>query len=165
MTEACETSRAALALGRSDDPAVAAHLATCAECRAEGTALHRLATILAAARLSSPPVGLAVRVREAAAPLLARNARLAREARLALWRTVGQAVAAALLPLPLLLLVDGYVVRAIYGTLHAVLPDALSLYFVVNYTTLLAVLLTLAYGAIPLLAERQARLQREEIYG
>ena len=96
-------------------------------------------------------------MREAAAPLLARNTRLA------LWRTVGRAVTVALLPLPLLLLIDSYVVRAIYGTLRAVLPDALSLYFVVNYTTLLAVLLTLAYGAIPLLAERQVRLRREEI--
>ena len=45
------------------------------------------------------------------------------------------------------------------------LPDALSLYFVVNYTTLLALLLTLAYGAIPLLAERQTRLRHEEIHG
>ena len=157
MNEACETTRVALALGAERDPAVATHVATCTDCRAELATLRQLAATLAVGRPPSPTPALALRVRQAAAPLLARNASLA------LWRTVGRAVAVALLPLPLLLLIDSYVVRAIYGSLRAVLPDALSLYFVVNYTTLLAVLLTLAYGAIPLLAERQARLQRREI--
>jgi hypothetical protein len=165
VTETCESVRIALAFGDARDPAVAAHLATCADCRTEAATLHRLAATLAAGRPPAPAAGLAARVREAAVPLLAHNALLAHENRRTLWRTVGRAVAAALLPLPLLLLVDGYVVRAIYGTLRTVLPDALSLYFVVNYATLLAVLLTFAYGAIPLLAERQARLRRGELYG
>ena len=62
-------------------------------------------------------------------------------------------------------LVDGWdlerILQRAYGA-GIVWPAALSLYFVLNYTTLLAVLLTLAYGAVPLLAERQARLRREE---
>jgi anti-sigma factor RsiW len=157
VNDTCETTRVALALGAGHDPAVAAHVATCADCRAELATLRQVAATLAVGRPLAPAPALAARVREAAAPLLAQHARLA------LLRTVGRAVAVALLPLPLLLLIDSYVVRAIYGTLRAVLPDALSLYFVVNYTTLLAVLLTLAYGAIPLLAERQARLQRGEV--
>lgn len=162
MTEACETTRVALALGAERDPAVVTHLAACADCQAEMATLRRLAATLATGRPSAPGPALAARVREAAAPLLARNARLT------LWRTVWRAVAVALLPLPLLVLIDSYVVRAIYGTLRAVLPDALSLYFVVNYATLLAVLLTLAYGAIPLLAERQAAATRGDprnLYG
>ena len=165
MSAACEQTRLAVVLGDDRAVGVLEHLATCGACAADVDAWRGLAGALAAGRPPAPPAGLAARVSAAAVPLLAQNAARARAARLALLRTVGRAVAAALLPLPLLLLFDGWVVRAIYGTLRAVLPDALSLYFVVNYATLLAVLLTFAYGAIPLLAERQARVQREEIYG
>ena len=155
MSDACDRARVALAFGRSD-PEVARHVATCDVCRADVPALRHVATALAAAEAPSPPAALAARVRAAAAPLLARHARVAT------LRTVARAVGAAMLPLPLVLLVDLYVLRAAYDALRAVFPAALSLYFVLNYTTLLAVLLTLAYGAVPLLAERQARLRREE---
>lgn len=158
MTAVCEEMRTALALGAAPTGEVARHVAGCAECRAAAPALRAVATALAAARIPAPPAALASRVRAAAEPLLARHARAA------LWRTVGRAVAASLVPLPLLLIVDGYLVRAIYDSLRTVLPNALSLYFVVNYTTLLAVLLTLAYGAIPLLAERQTRRRHEETH-
>ncbi|HEY2385756.1 MAG TPA: hypothetical protein VGK30_02245 [Candidatus Binatia bacterium] len=165
MSERCDDARLAAVLGGEASPDLAAHLASCEACRADAPAWRQLATTLAAAHPPAPAAALAARVREAAGPLLASHARRAREARRTLWRTVGRAVAAALLPLPLLVLIDGWVLRAIYDTLRAVLPAALSLYFVVNYTTLLAVLLTLAYGAIPLLAERQTRLRHEEIHG
>jgi hypothetical protein len=49
--------------------------------------------------------------------------------------------------------------------LSAVLPGALSLYLVFNYAATLALLLALTYSAIPILAERQARLRREEVHG
>ena len=155
----CDDIREARVLGRRDQERVGAHLASCPACRAEAGMVTALTSALAAGRALAPSAALAARVRSAAAPLLARNARAAT------WRTVGRAVAAAMLPLPIVLLVDGYLVRAIYDTLSTVLPNALSLYFVLNYTVLLALLLTLAYGAIPLLAERQARLRREESYG
>ncbi|MBI3767130.1 MAG: hypothetical protein HY271_01410 [Deltaproteobacteria bacterium] len=159
MSHSCDRARVALALGRGDDPEVARHLAQCDLCRAEAVALRLVATTLGGARAPAPSATLATQVRAAAAPLLARNARRAT------WRAVARAVAAAMLPLPLLVLIDGYLVRAAYDALRAVLPAALSMYFVLNYTTLLAVLLTLAYGAIPLLAERQVRLRREETHG
>jgi len=165
VTERCDDARLAAVLGGEDSPDLAAHLATCEACRADAPAWRAVAAALAAARPPVPAAALAARVRHAAEPVLASHARRAQEAGFALWRTVGRAVAAALLPLPLLVLIDGWVLRAIYETLRAVLPDALSLYFVVNYTTLLALLLTVAYGAIPLLAERQTRLRHEEIYG
>jgi hypothetical protein len=63
------------------------------------------------------------------------------------------------------LFIDAYLLRIAYRWLSAVLPDALSLFLVLDYTALLALLLTLAYGAIPLLTERQLRLRREESYG
>jgi hypothetical protein len=159
MSDGCDQARVALALGRGDDPEVVRHLARCDLCRAEVAGLRLVATTLGGVRTPAPSAALATQVRAAAAPLLARNARRAT------WRAVARAVTAAVLPLPLLLLVDGYLVRAAYDALRAVFPAALSLYFVFNYTTLLAVLLTLAYGAIPLLAERQVRLRREETHG
>jgi anti-sigma factor RsiW len=159
VTAACDQARTALALGHGDDAEALRHVATCDTCRADAPAWRALATALAAGRTPAPPSALAARVRAAAAPLLARHARAAT------WRAVAAAVAAAVLPLPLVLLIDGWLLRALYDTLYAVFPRALSLYVVVNYMTLLAVLLTLAYGAVPLLAERQARLRREERYG
>ena len=155
----CDDIREARLLGGRDQERVEAHLAVCPACRDEAGTVTALRSVLATGRALAPPAALAARVRSAAAPLLARNARAAT------WRTVGRAVGAAMLPLPIVLLIDGYLVRAIYDTLSAVLPDALSLYFVLNYSVLLALLLTVAYGAIPLLAERQARLRREESYG
>ena len=155
MSDTCERARTAVALGRADADDTR-HLATCAACGADAAALRRVASALAAAAAPAAPAALAARVRTAAAPLLARHARAAT------WRAVARAVAAAIVPLPLVLAIDVYLLRAAYDALRAVLPMALSMYFIVNYTTLLAVLLTLAYGAIPLLAERQARLRREE---
>ena len=142
----CDDIREARVLGRRNE-AVAAHLDSCPACRAEDGLVTALTSTLAAGHALAPSAALVARVRSAAAPLLARNARAAT------WRTVGRAVAAAVLPLPIVLLIDGYLVRAIYDALSAVLPNALSLYFVLNYTALLALLLTLAYGAIPLLAD------------
>lgn len=159
MSDGCDRARAAVAFGRGIDAETTRHLAECEACRADAPAWRRLATTLGAAHGAVPSAALAAHVRAAAAPLLARHARMAT------WRAVARAVAAAVLPLPLVLLVDGILLRALYEALRAVLPTALSLYFVLNYTTLLAVLLTLAYGAVPLLAERQARLRREERHG
>jgi hypothetical protein len=56
------------------------------------------------------------------------------------------------------------VVRTAERLLSAVLPGALSTFVVANYAILLALLLALTYGAVPILAERQARGQREEIH-
>src|SRR5207245_3046012 len=99
---------------------------------------------------------LSARVLGAAAPLLARQARLAA------WRTRAPALAAALVPLPLILFLDFHLVRTAYGVLNALLPGALSFYVVFNDAATLALLLALTYGMIPLVAARQMRLRREE---
>lgn len=151
MTLGCDDVRTAIALGRADDTGVARHVAACDACRAETPTYASVATMLASSRVPAPPPALADRVHAATAPLLARHAHAA------VWRTMGRAVTAAVLPLPLLLLLDGYLLRGIYDALRAVLPNAVSLYLVANYTTMIAVLLTVAYGAIPLLADRQVR--------
>jgi hypothetical protein len=106
-----------------------------------------------------PPPGLAGRVLRAAAPLLARNARRAT------WPAVARALAAALVPLPLIAFFDWQIVRTAHAVLSRVLPDALSFYLVFNYTATLVLLLALTYAAVPILVERQARLRHQESHG
>jgi hypothetical protein len=136
-----------------------AHVAGCSRCAAERVSVLRIADALAAGAAPEPPPALSLRVLAAAEPLLARNARLAT------WPAVARALGAALLVLPVLLFVDWQLVRTIHQVLSAVLPGALSLYLVFNYAATLALLLALTYSAIPILAERQARLRREEVHG
>jgi len=73
--------------------------------------------------------------------------------------TLARVVGAALLPLPAIMLVDAYALCSAYALLSAILPAALSFCLVLNYAVLLALLLALTYGVIPLLAARQLRLQ------
>ena len=146
MTD-CDEVRTALFLGGTVD---AEHVSACRDCGAAQAAVR----VLALHSVPAPPSR--ARVLAAAAPLLARRARYVA------WRALGRAVAAALLPLPLILAVDVYLVRAAYGLLHAVLPRALSLYVVFNYAATVTLLLALTYAMIPIVAERQIRLRREE---
>jgi len=154
----CQDVLTALLLGEADTTALV-HVRTCARCRAEEAAMHALAAQLAADTGPTPPPSLAPRVLAAAAPLLARNAR--RAAWRTTWPAVARALAAALLPLPAILVFDVALVRAIYALLGAVLPHGLSLYLVVNHAALLVLLLSLTYGAVPVLAARQARLLQD----
>ena len=99
MTSPCDDvrERRFLGAGRHDD---AAHLASCEECRAATAVLGRLAQALAADHVTPPSPVLRAQVLAAAGPLLAAKQRhAARHALVA-------AVAAALLPLPLILMID-----------------------------------------------------------
>jgi hypothetical protein len=147
MTD-CDDIRAARLLGDPLGSAAAAHVRGCARCRADEAVVVPLARALAAEPAAAVP-GLTGRVLTAAAPLLAAQARRAARVRLA------RALAAALVPLPAIVLLDLSLVRAAYHALSAVLPHAVSLYVVGNYAAFLALLLALTYGAIPFLAARQ----------
>jgi len=157
----CEDVLMALLLDQADAAALD-HVRTCVRCRAEEPTVRALAMRLAADPAPAPPPTLAPRVLAAAAPLLARNAQ--RAAWRVAWPAVARALTAALLPLPAILVFDVALVRAIYTLLGAVLPHGLSLYLVVNHAALLALLLTLTYGAVPFLAARQARLLLQDGY-
>jgi hypothetical protein len=146
----CDDVRERRFLGR-DTPADAAHAATCDACGADAAALARVGAAFSAHPVETPSPALAARVLTAARPLLAAKRRHAARHALA------AAVAAALLPLPIILLVDIWALGTMYAWLTRLLPPALSLYLVVNYAAVLALLGALTYGAIPLLAERQAR--------
>jgi hypothetical protein len=157
MTE-CGDILAAILAGRPLDARAEAHLATCAGCGAEAPVMRAVARAFAADVVPDPDAARAARVLRAAAPLLAQNAR-----RVA-WSAQLRALAVALLPLPLIAVLDFYLVRTGYRLLSTILPDALSFYVVLNHAVLLAFLLALTYAAVPILAERQVRLRREELH-
>ncbi|MCC6849075.1 MAG: hypothetical protein IT294_11295 [Deltaproteobacteria bacterium] len=77
----------------------------------------------------------------------------------------GAAVGAALLPLPLIVAIDLWALRAIHEALRRLLPEPLGFYVIVDYAAVLALLAAITYGAIPLLAERQARSRHEALHG
>ena len=143
-------------LGRGDlPPGGAEHLAACPSCQQDAEAMTALASALRTHAAPEPPPWLSRTVLRAAAPLLAARAEpVPRPA----WR----ALAIALLPLPLILAVDWFLVRGAHALLSGLLPDALSLYLAGSYAVLLATLLGLTYAAVPLLAARQLRPPLEE---
>lgn len=158
MTPLCDDVRERRLRGRATGED-AAHVAACAACGAETATIDALAAAFAVHRTASPSPLLESRVLDAAAPMLA-----ARRRHAARW-AVAAAVAAALVPLPLIVLIDVWALQLIYGGLSRLLPPALSFYLVMNYAAVLALLGTLTYGAIPLLAERQARGRHEVLHG
>jgi hypothetical protein len=152
----CDDLLTALLLGAPDDEAVAAHLRACTRCREDAPLLARLSRTLGADVPGGPSPELTARALALAGPLLSRNA--ARATR----RRVVRALVAALVPLPAILALDLAVVRLVYDLLGALLPRALTLYVVFSYASLLALLLALTYGAVPILAVRQGRLALRE---
>jgi hypothetical protein len=105
-----------------------------------------------------PPHDLVPRTLAAAAPLLAAHAR-----RAGVWAWA-RPLAVALVPLPIILAVDAALLRGLHALLSIVLPDALSTYFTAQYALLVLLLLGLAYAAVPVLADRQARAALEEAH-
>jgi hypothetical protein len=126
------------------------HLATCTDCARAVGDVRRVAGALAADVVPEPTAGLSARVLLAAEPILAARRRAVD------WTRVAAAIAAAILPLPLILAVDWWIVTQLWQLLSIALPDAVSLFLVGNYVALLALLLTLTYAAVPLLAVRPA---------
>jgi hypothetical protein len=104
----------------------------------------------------APDPALTARVVAAARPLLAANAQRSSA------RAWLRPLLVALLPLPLLIVVDTALVRTLHSVLAIALPDALSTYFAGQYALLLLLLATLGYASIPLLADRQSRAALEE---
>ena len=158
MNTSCDDVRERAFFGRST-PGDDAHRATCPVCRHEAAELGSLAAAFAAHRAAAPSPALETRVLAAARPVLAaRRRHVAR-------RALAAAVAAALLPLPLIVMIDLWALQAIYDGLSRLLPATISFYLVANYAAVLALLGALTYGAIPLLAERQARGRHEALHG
>ena len=158
MTPLCDDVRTHWLLGQPT-AADEAHVAACDACAAATVTLARVRAAFVADRAPAPSPVLAPRVLAAARPVLAARRRHAAR------RALAAAVAVALLPLPLIVFVDVWVLQMIYGTLTRFFPATLSFYLVVNYAAVLALLGAVTYGAIPLLAERQARGRYEALHG
>jgi anti-sigma factor RsiW len=161
----CDDILEALFLSHDLDPAAAAHvqahLQECPACGAQAAGIEKVSAVLRASTTLEPPPALGRRTLAAAAPLLAeRAAALARGYR----RRLTQAVAAALLPLPAVLALDAYAVRALHGFLSVVLPSPVSAYLAFNFAALVVLTIALTYAAVPVLADRQLRLTRREGY-
>jgi len=149
----CEDVRTSLMLGLALDDGAARHVTMCTSCRAEAPAVRAVAAALAAHRAPAPSQALRARVLDAAAPLLDRRARAVITPD---WGAVARALGAALLPLPLIALAQGYVVNLLYRVLTTLLPGPVGAYLVFNYVALVALLATITYAAIPVVAARQA---------
>ena len=145
----CDDVSALRAFGRPLPAEAEAHARACPQCSELAPALGDVSAALAASPPPGVPSGLTARVLAAAEPLLAANAARATRRRLV------RALAAGLVPLPAILVLNFWLVRTGYEVLTRFLPDALSLYVVTNWVGFLALLLALTYGAIPFLAARQ----------
>ena len=144
------------------------HRASCTSCAALAPALSDVARTLEAADDVAPAPDLAGRVLLAASPLLAANARAARDGTRV--RSRGGSTAAGWRARccprcccsPLLVLADLVLLRILHGALATLLPQAISTYLVASYAVLLAALVCLTFGAIPLLVQRQGAMSWKE---
>lgn len=160
----CEDLQTTLFLVAGDvgglDASARAHLSECDRCRAEEARIRAVAQALATEQKEPPDPApdLGERILGAARSILAtRAATPGLAATLGGQRTLLRALAAALALLPVILLLNAYALRAAYGVLSSVLPAALSAYLLFNYAALIALLITLTYAAVPVLAHRQLR--------
>lgn len=127
---------------------LAAHRAECAECGNTPLPLDPIAAVLEAA---VPAIDAAALSRQTFARL---QPELQRHAIAAGWRRVAIGVLLALLPLPLVLAYNAYLLRLAYDFLSTLLPATLAAYFVLSYGASLLLLFAATYAAIPLLVQR-----------
>jgi hypothetical protein len=129
---------------RTDNPLVS-HVGECDECRPSPPSVAALA-----ARLDASAVQIdAARLSRLALARVRPALRVRAEA--AFWRRFIRALAAALLPLPLLVAADWWLLGRLYDVVAAWLPSAVATYFVLSYAASLVVLIGSVYAAIPLL--------------
>lgn len=164
MNDDCESFLRAALDGDALGSAALTHRARCADCAALPASLPEIARILVSSPVVEPPHDLASRVLAAATPALLENVRAAHVQRVTAPapRLDGRRLASALLPavllFPLVVLVDVLLLRALHDALASLLPQGLTTYLVASYAALLAALVCLTFGAIPLLVQRQEAL-------
>ena len=115
--------------------------------------------LLGALDAPPPPAELTARVLAAATPLLAAHARRTS------WRTFLRPIVVALLPLPLILAADAAIAAGLYALFSLVFPAVVSTVLVAQYALFVLMSLALAYAAVPLIVDRQARASLEEAHG
>lgn len=126
------------------------HAGDCDDCRSEPLPLAAIARGLAAYAVPLDVAALSRRVTAALRPELARLASAW------FWQRLARATVAALLPLPLILLLDVFALRFVYDWASTILPAALATYLVVSYAAAQLLLFAATYAAIPLVLARDA---------
>lgn len=121
------------------------HRADCAECQDAPLPIDRIAALLDG---PAPNLDAAALSRHTFARL---QPELQRRAMMISWRRVGVAVLLSLLPLPLVLAYNAYLLRLAYDLLSILLPATLAAYLVLSYAAFLVLLFATTYAAIPLL--------------
>jgi anti-sigma factor RsiW len=132
----------------NDRSVLAAHVDECEECRADALRLDRVATLLNRSVVRVDVAALSQRTLSVLQPELAHRARAV------LLRRAATAVGLALLPLPLVLVYDAYLLDALYQISSMLLPAAVAAYLVFTYVAFLGLLFGGTYAAIPLLVAR-----------
>jgi hypothetical protein len=127
------------------------HVTECDECRAAPPPIGRIATLLDAGVVPIDAAALSHRV------LLQLEPTLVRLGAAVLWRKVASALLLSLIPLPVVLAYDAYLLRVAYGLASALLPATLAAYLILDYAAILVLVFAATYAAIPVfLANRTA---------
>ena len=118
---------------RAHNP-LADHCSACEDCRGAALPVAELSAVLDRGALTIEPARLSAHALAGVVPLL--HAR----AQAAFWRQLVRALAAALLPLPLLVVADWWLLGRVYDVAAAWLPSAVAAYLVLSYAASLVVL-------------------------
>ncbi len=128
--------------------ALAAHAEHCDDCRTAPLPLDRVATLLNAGSVDIESSLLSQRVLAELRPQLQRRAAVVH------WRRVVACVLLALVPLPVVLAYDAYVLRVMFDIASVLVPATLAAFLVLSYAAFLVLLFALTYASIPLLVHR-----------
>jgi hypothetical protein len=132
---------------RLDNPLVE-HTLACDDCRADAPPVAQLAALLDGAGVDVDAAYLSRLAFARVAPELRARAQAA------FWRRLRTALAFGLLPLPLVIAADVFVLGWLYQLFAVWLPASLALYVVISYGAWLLVAIGSTYAAIPLLLAR-----------
>jgi hypothetical protein len=135
------------------------HLSDCVDCAEEGVDATRIAALEKALRIEEPATDgqLVARTLVSVRPLL--EARSAAKYR----RRVAAAIAAGLVPLPLIALYSRWLLGILHQGLDAFFPGGVADVLVGGYTACLLLVISLTYAAIPILADRQPALASRRV--
>lgn len=145
-----------------DDPGAAqaqravldTHVAECADCRTAPPPTARIAALLDAQAVGVDAAAMAQRTFTLLQPEIGRLATQA------MWRKVVAALLLALLPLPVVLACDAYLLGVAYQVASTLLPATVAAYLIFGYAAFLVLLFATTYATIPLfLAGRRATQQ------
>lgn len=126
------------------------HVRDCVECEVLALPVRGIAERLASYAVPIDAAALSRRVLEVVRPDLARLASVW------FWRRLARVILTALVPLPVVLVLNAVVLSAFHAWVSEVLPAAVATYLVVSYAALLLLLFASTYAAIPLVLARDA---------